>query len=245
MRKFNEMSILRKIKRNKLKQSKNNVKKKKNQSQYLYGISVYKEYIAFGEINKLEEALRVLEKFALLGDRFSQEAVGDLLFYKAENMIEMTNDTELNEEKEDLIYKEANNTFEKSYNMYIKAAKNGSIYSKCMVAKFLINADYVERDIDVALKYLYEAFKFKNEEAAYILGQLSYFGNWIEKDRKKSIEYLKIASDNGHCDAMLLLGHIYYEGTDIEKNVEKAMKLFENSTEEMDEISYIYLFHNF
>ncbi len=74
--------------------------------------------------------------------------------------------------------------YKKAFELYSKAANEGDLKAKCMVAKFYRHGLYVKKDIDKALVLLEEAAVAGEADAYAHIGVIYQDGFEVEKDRE-------------------------------------------------------------
>lgn len=82
------------------------------------------------------------------------------------------------------------------------------------------------RDVDDGVRWLREAVKNGNTDAAYRLGKEYLTGKSVQKDAARAAVYLRHAADNNHPWASYLLGKLYLTGSGVPKDEAAAWNCF-------------------
>ena len=117
--------------------------------------------------------------------------------------------------------------FFKSYEWISKAAKFGEIQASLVLGTMYFGGSGVEKNEDLAKKYLINAAEMGLKEAMYILGKIE-----LNNNNYPDAEYwFKKAAKKKDSDAMNDLGDMYYYGNGVQKNYNEALHWYKLSSE--------------
>lgn len=120
----------------------------------------------------------------------------------------------------------------KAVELFKKATKNGSGYSARNLYYCYWNGNGgVERDKDLAKKYLLKAAELNDPWGCYLLGSHYYLGSdIIDKHSGQAFVYIKKAADMGHIDACNMIAYFYENGIGCDKDPQKAKEYKDKTT---------------
>ncbi|TAE24764.1 MAG: sel1 repeat family protein [Cytophagales bacterium] len=98
-----------------------------------------------------------------------------------------------------------------------RASREGGTRNEASLALaqlYLNGVRNLKPDMQKAVAYLHQAEAMKNRQAAYLLGQITFYGtSGAPKNETLGIEYLQKAANAGLTDAQWTLATIYTQGT--------------------------------
>ena len=126
------------------------------------------------------------------------------------------------------IFKDENKSFE----WYLKAAKNGHNYSQTKVAEYYNDGKIVQKNEEKWIYWIRKAAINGNISAQYKLAEY-YLNNFTNENGKKAFKwYLKLSSGSNifgkRTKAYYQLAKCYKDGIGTDKNLDKAEKWLNN-----------------
>lgn len=87
----------------------------------------------------------------------------------------------------------------------------------------------VEKNYDLALKWVRISAENGLPQSQYSLGRMYYEGKGVQQDYQEASTWVEKAANSGLPEGEYVLGCLYYEGKGKERNVEKALEWFKRS----------------
>ena len=124
-----------------------------------------------------------------------------------------------------------------------KAAEAGNSAAQYALAKFCGDGEYVQRDLEKAVRFFTLSAEQGNEYAAYQLGKLYLAAEGIPKDVQTAVKWLEMASEKGNPYAQYALGKLYLTGGDVPRDKEKAVFYLQASAAQGNLYAQFFLEH--
>lgn len=109
--------------------------------------------------------------------------------------------------------------YEGAAEMYLEAARGGSIRSAFNYGYCLLNGYGVDYDPERAFEFFSYAVNMKGGEAAYNLAVMTMRGMGCKRDYRRAISYMRDSAELGCVEAQLYLGMAYTLGAVIEPDI--------------------------
>jgi TPR repeat protein len=138
---------------------------------------------------------------------------------------------------------------EKAFDCYYKAANLGHIKSQCKVADCFCSGCGTEKDISKALEMYRKAAENDNTYAQYKLGEIYYYGDEGYKDETKGLEWFQLVAKKDWSlddqekieEAAIVLGIEYFENNDVSTAINWLLKASENDNSDAQYLlGYVY-----
>ena len=121
----------------------------------------------------------------------------------------------------------AENGDERGIALILRAAERGNEEAQFQIAEMYRTGDYVEKNLQEALKWYRMAAENGSADAQYYLAEMYRMGSSsAEKNFSEALKWYKLSAENGNYDAMSELGHMYYRGDGVEQNYNEAYYWF-------------------
>jgi len=116
-----------------------------------------------------------------------------------------------------------------SLELWIKAAKLGSVEAHFSLANMYNSGEGVEEDIEKGIHYMKLAAMKGHEEARHTLGQIEEHNG----DMDRAMKHFVIAARSGHDEALKKVGEVYKSGYVTKDEYASALRLYQNIRNEM------------
>lgn len=126
-----------------------------------------------------------------------------------------------------IYYKKQN--FKKAWKWYLKAADANDAEGQYYVGLFYLKGLYVQKSINIAMKYFEKSSAQNYIKANIPLADLYANRNNDKKDKDRAIVLLTSAAENGYAEAQYGLGQLYQLGDIVPKDIMKAAHWYQEA----------------
>ena len=119
--------------------------------------------------------------------------------------------------------------YDKAFELYHKAAQQGSAEAKYKLGLMYHRGKSVEQDYNQARKLFERAANQNYAKAQHNLGVMYYSGESVNRDYVQAREWFEKAAYQNHAGSQFNLGVIYEDGEGVPRNIETAKQWFSKS----------------
>ena len=109
---------------------------------------------------------------------------------------------------------------------YEADAQSGNVDAQLKLGMMYITGDIIDKNPELALKWLRLAAKGNNTDAQLRLGELLYKGFDVDRNFEESAKWFQLAATSGNAKAQYLLANMYRKGIGVAKNSKVAGKWY-------------------
>jgi Sel1 repeat len=112
---------------------------------------------------------------------------------------------------------------EEAFELYLKAAKKGSIEAQSTVGFMYEIGDGINKDVNEAVKWYTKAAEQGDVQSQDALGYIYLHGEDIEKDYKQALKWYQLAAKSNYPRSQYYLGKMYLDGQGVEQDITEAV----------------------